>query len=86
MSALLENLASPALDRSVKISVVACFGDIAMAIGPAFEPYLSATMNVLKQAGEQKVDAVSPSGPSLACGVVTLAYRKTMRRSTTTRS
>lgn len=56
MSALLENLTSPALDRSVKISVVACFGDIAMAIGPSFEPYLGATMGVLRQAGEQKVD------------------------------
>jgi importin subunit beta-1 len=59
MSALLENLASQQLDRSVKISVVACFGDIAMAIGPSFEPYLNATMGVLRHAGEQKVDAVS---------------------------
>lgn len=59
MTALLENLASQQLDRSVKISVVACFGDIAMAIGPAFEPYLAATMDVLRLAGEQKVDAVS---------------------------
>lgn len=57
MTALLENLASQQLDRSVKISVVACFGDIAMAIGPAFEPYLAATMDVLRLAGEQKVDA-----------------------------
>jgi len=40
----------------VKISVVACFGDIAMSIGPSFEPYLSATMTVLRQAGDQKVD------------------------------
>lgn len=59
MSVLLENLASPVLDRSVKLSVVSCFGDIAMAIGPAFEPYLPPVMAVLRQAGEQKVDAVS---------------------------
>ena len=62
MSTLLENLTSPVLDRNVKISVVACFGDIAMAIGPAFEPYLGATMTVLHQAGDQKIDPVSSSG------------------------
>jgi importin subunit beta-1 len=59
MSALLENLTSTTLDRNVKISVVACFGDIAMAIGPSFEPYLGATMTMLRQAGDQKVDPVS---------------------------
>ncbi|KAG8860622.1 karyopherin beta [Serendipita sp. 411] len=57
MTVLLENLTSPHLDKMVKISIVACFGDIAMAIGPSFEPYLGATMAVLRQAGEQKVDA-----------------------------
>jgi importin subunit beta-1 len=62
MSTLLENLTSPVLDRNVKISVVACFGDIAMAIGPAFEPYLGATMTVLRQAGDQKIDPVSSNG------------------------
>lgn len=56
MTSLLENLTSPVLERTVKISVVACFGDIAMAIGPSFEPYLNATMGVLRQAGEQKID------------------------------
>ncbi|CAG7851283.1 Importin subunit beta-1 {ECO:0000250/UniProtKB:Q06142} AltName: Full=Importin-95 {ECO:0000250/UniProtKB:Q06142}; AltName: Full=Karyopherin subunit beta-1 {ECO:0000250/UniProtKB:Q06142}; AltName: Full=Karyopherin-95 {ECO:0000250/UniProtKB:Q06142} [Serendipita indica DSM 11827] len=56
MTALYENLTSPVLDKSVKVSVVACFGDIAMAIGPAFEPYLNGTTVVLRQAGEQKVD------------------------------
>jgi importin subunit beta-1 len=59
MTSLLENLTSPVLERTVKISVVACFGDIAMAIGPSFEPYLNATMTVLRQAGEQKIDTVS---------------------------
>lgn len=68
MNALLENLTSPVLDRSVKISVVACFGDIAMAIGPAFEPYLGATMAVLRQAGEQKVDTVSKSPITVISG------------------
>ncbi|KAH9893956.1 ARM repeat-containing protein [Cubamyces lactineus] len=51
MNVLLENLQSDILNRNVKISILSCFGDIAMAIGPAFEPYLAATMGVLRQAG-----------------------------------
>ncbi|KZT05199.1 ARM repeat-containing protein [Laetiporus sulphureus 93-53] len=51
MSVLLENLQSDVLNRTVKITILACFGDIALAIGPAFEPYLSSTMAVLRQAG-----------------------------------
>ncbi|OSD03642.1 ARM repeat-containing protein [Trametes coccinea BRFM310] len=51
MNVLLENLQSDVLNRNVKISILSCFGDIAMAIGPAFEPYLAATMGVLRQAG-----------------------------------
>lgn len=51
MTVLLENLQSDVLNRNVKISILSCFGDIALAIGPAFEPYLEATMGVLRQAG-----------------------------------
>ncbi|KAI0920424.1 hypothetical protein AcW1_002169 [Taiwanofungus camphoratus] len=51
MSVLLENLQSDVLNRNVKISILSCFGDIALAIGPAFEPYLNTTMGVLRQAG-----------------------------------
>jgi importin subunit beta-1 len=51
MSVLLENLQSDVLNRNVKISVLSCFGDIALAIGPAFEPFLNTTMGVLMQAG-----------------------------------
>lgn len=51
MSVLLENLQSEILNRNVKISILSCFGDIALAIGPAFEPYLETTMGVLMQAG-----------------------------------
>ncbi|KAI5990413.1 karyopherin Kap95 [Pisolithus albus] len=51
MSALLENLQSDVLNRNVKISILSCFGDIALAIGVAFEPYLETTMGVLQQAG-----------------------------------
>ncbi|KAF5314247.1 hypothetical protein D9619_011781 [Psilocybe cf. subviscida] len=51
MTALLENLQSNILNRNVKISVLSCFGDIALAIGPAFEPYFETTMGVLREAG-----------------------------------
>ncbi|EAU87645.1 karyopherin Kap95 [Coprinopsis cinerea okayama7 len=51
MTVLLENLQSEVLNRNVKITVLSTFGDIALAIGPAFEPYLETTMNVLRQAG-----------------------------------
>ncbi|KAH8112102.1 ARM repeat-containing protein [Phellopilus nigrolimitatus] len=51
MSVLLESLSSETLNRNVKIPILSCFGDIALAIGPGFEPYLDHTMNVLRQAG-----------------------------------
>lgn len=58
MSVLLENLQSEVLNRNVKISVLSCFGDIALAIGPAFEPYLSTTMGVLRQAASLQPNPV----------------------------
>ncbi|KAF8513401.1 armadillo-type protein [Gautieria morchelliformis] len=51
MNVLFENLQSEVLSRSVKIPILSCFGDIALAIGPSFEPYLETTMTVLQQAG-----------------------------------
>ncbi|KAJ6463352.1 armadillo-type protein [Mycena sanguinolenta] len=51
MTVLLENLQSEVLNRNVKISILSGFGDIAMAIGPSFEPFLETTMSVLRQAG-----------------------------------
>ncbi|EIM80114.1 karyopherin Kap95 [Stereum hirsutum FP-91666 SS1] len=50
VTVLLENLSSEVLNRNVKISILACFGDIALAIGPEFEPYLDTAMTVLRQA------------------------------------
>jgi len=47
----LENLQSEVLSRTVKIPILTSFGDIAMAIGPLFDPYLETTMTVLQQAG-----------------------------------
>ncbi|KAG2052327.1 karyopherin Kap95 [Suillus hirtellus] len=51
MNILLENLQSNILNHNVKISVLSCFGDIVLAIGPAFDPYLNTTMDMLRQAG-----------------------------------
>lgn len=51
MTVLFENLSSEVLNRNVKITILSCFGDIALAVGPAFEPYLPTTMTVLSQAG-----------------------------------
>jgi importin subunit beta-1 len=58
MSVLLENLQSDVLNRNVKISVLSCFGDIALAIGPQFEPYLTTAMSVLMQAGRVQPNPV----------------------------
>lgn len=58
MTVLLENLQSDVLNRNVKITILSCFGDIALAIGPNFEPFLDTTMSVLKQAGAVEVNPV----------------------------
>ncbi|KIY48517.1 ARM repeat-containing protein [Fistulina hepatica ATCC 64428] len=50
MNVLLENLRSEILNRNVKITILSTFGDLALAIGPTYEPYLSTTMEVLAQA------------------------------------
>lgn len=59
MALLLDNLQSEVLNRNVKISILASFGDIALAIGPAFEPYLHTAMGVLGQAGSVQPNPVS---------------------------
>jgi importin subunit beta-1 len=58
MTILVENLQSEVLNRNVKISILSCFGDIGLAIGPAFEPYLNTTMSVLSQAGQVEPNPV----------------------------
>jgi importin subunit beta-1 len=65
MSVLLENLQDESLNRNVKVPILSCFGDIALAIGPAFEPYLDTTMGVLRQAG-----GITPNPVSLKVFVV----------------
>ncbi|KAF2150815.1 ARM repeat-containing protein [Myriangium duriaei CBS 260.36] len=50
MNYLLNNLRSPTLGNQFKPAILQCFGDIAQAIGGAFETYLSVVAQVLQQA------------------------------------
>jgi importin subunit beta-1 len=52
LTALLESLQNQNVHRSVKPPVLSCFGDIAMALGNAFEPYLQMSMMMLMQASQ----------------------------------
>lgn len=50
MNSLLNNLRSAVLGNQFKPAILQCFGDIAQAIGGAFETYLSVVGQVLQQA------------------------------------
>lgn len=54
MNALIESLKDTAIHRSVKPPVLSCFGDIAMAIGAGYEPYLQFSVMLLMQASATK--------------------------------
>ena len=54
MSALLQSLQNQSLHRSVKPPVLSAFGDIALAIGPLFEPYLQVSLMMLFQASQTR--------------------------------
>lgn len=56
MNHLLDNLKSTTLSNQFKPAILQCFGDIAQAIGPAFELYLSVVAQVLDQAAGVNVD------------------------------
>ena len=42
----------------MKISILACFGDVALMIRSKFEPYLETAMTVLRQAAALQVNPV----------------------------
>lgn len=50
MTVLVESLKDVSINRAVKPPVISCFGDIAMAIGGANEPYLQLSAMMLMQA------------------------------------
>jgi importin subunit beta-1 len=53
MEALQTTLSNPHVARDIKPAVIACFGDIAMAIAGAYEPYLQVSSMMLMQASQQ---------------------------------
>ena len=55
MNYLLNNLRSTALSNQFKPAILQCFGDIAQAIGPHFEAYLSVVAQVLVQAASVNI-------------------------------
>lgn len=50
MTVLVDSLKDVSINRAVKPPVISCFGDIAMAIGGAYEPYLQLSAMMLMQA------------------------------------
>ena len=46
MTQLLANLKSSAGARGLKPPILSCFGDIALALGSRFEPYLAHVLSV----------------------------------------
>ncbi|KAK9480637.1 armadillo-type protein [Lipomyces japonicus] len=60
MQIFLTNLQNPDVRRDVKVSILSSFGDIASAIGPSFEKYLTLVMQVLVQASSLQKEADSP--------------------------
>jgi len=54
VNALLQNLRAEELNRDVKPQILACFGDIALAIEVHFEKYFTVVMDMLIQAAQTK--------------------------------
>lgn len=57
MVALIDILRSPVIHRSVKPNAIAAMGEVALAIGPNFVPFLQTIMEILSQAGSMSAQA-----------------------------
>ncbi|KAJ9078578.1 karyopherin Kap95 [Entomophthora muscae] len=49
MSILGNNIQQPDLDHEVRAAIFSCFGDIASAVGPRYQPFLAPSMQMLFQ-------------------------------------
>ena len=56
MNALLSTLQSNVLHRDVKPTILCLFGDIALAIGSKYQPYVNLSMSILDQASKTEFD------------------------------
>ena len=57
--ALLRDLESEKLHRNVKPPILSCFGDLALATGPAFEKYVPYVLSMLQSATQLTIGAKS---------------------------
>lgn len=60
MLQLMRNLIDQNLHRSVKPPILSCFGDIALAVGAEFKPYLNHAMTMLYNASVISLDLEDP--------------------------
>ncbi|KAK8846795.1 hypothetical protein IAR55_005883 [Kwoniella newhampshirensis] len=72
MVALIELLRSPVVQRQVKPNAITTIGEVALAIGGGFQPYLDTTMTILSQAGST---AAAPGDETM------MEFVQTMRES-----
>ncbi|WWD22145.1 hypothetical protein CI109_106634 [Kwoniella shandongensis] len=72
MVALIELLRSPVVQRQVKPNAITTIGEVALAVGGGFRPYLDTTMTILSQAGST---AAAPGDESM------IEFVQTMRES-----
>ena len=56
MEVLMTNLGDNSVHRTVKPQILSIFGDLALAVGPAFVKYLDLVMTTLMQASQAQVD------------------------------
>lgn len=61
MVALIEILRSPVINRLVKPTAITAIGEVALAIGSGFVPFLETTMGILSQAGATAASATDMS-------------------------